>query len=92
MKTTSARITLLLWILAATATLAHLWIVRPELGPQIPPAISLWLIELYGSSNGEELRDLESLVALGCSFLVVLLLTVSGLAVWRRLGKSATIS
>jgi hypothetical protein len=91
-KTTSARIALLVWILVATAALAHLWIVRPDLGPQLPPAISLWLLELYGSSNGEELRDLESLVALACSFLAVLLLTASSLVLWRRLGKSAKTS
>lgn len=87
MKTTGARIALALWVLVATVALGHLWLARPDLGPQVPPSLALWLVERYGSTNGEELRDLEALLALGGAFVIVLLLTASGLLVWRWLGN-----
>lgn len=72
------------WVLAATAALGHFWLARPDLGPQVPPVVSLWLVELYGSTNGEELRDLEALLALGSALVVVLALTFAGWFVFRR--------
>jgi hypothetical protein len=78
------------WVLAGTAALGHIWLARPELGPQVPPAVSLWLIELYGSTNGEELRDLETLLALGSALVVVLALTFAGLFVFRRYAHRPT--
>ena len=84
MKTTTTRVLLATWVLAGTAVLGHLWLTRPDLGPQVPPALSLWLVELYGSTNGEELRDLETLLALGSAFVVVLALTFSVLFIFRR--------
>lgn len=84
MKTTGTRILLAAWVLSATAALAHFWLARPDLGPQVPAALSLWLVELYGSTNGEELRDLETVLALASSFLVILFLTFLGWRILRR--------
>ncbi|MGG7607083.1 hypothetical protein [Massilia sp. BKSP1R2A-1] len=83
-KSIAARATFAVWVFAATAALAQLWLARPDLGPQFPPAFSLWLVERYGSTNGEELCDLETLLALACAFLLVVLLTLSVLLLLRR--------
>lgn len=87
MRKAVSRLTLVLWVLFATLALAHWWLVRPDLFPKVPPGFSLWMIDLYGSTNGEELRDLESLLALGVAFPIVLFLTFSGIFVWRCLRK-----
>lgn len=47
-KPTTTRFTLGTWVLAGTASLGHFWLARPDLGPQLPPAVSLWPIKLYG--------------------------------------------
>ncbi len=84
MKPTTTRFMLGTWVLAGTAALGHFWLARPDLGPQLPPAVSLWLIELYGSTNGEELRDLETLLALSSALVVILALTFAGWFIFRR--------
>ena len=91
MSTAGRRAGLCAWIFAATFALGHIWLVRPDLGPPIPRALSLRLVELYGSSNGEELRDLETLVALSSAFTLVLVVTVSGLLIWRQLRKKTRL-
>jgi hypothetical protein len=88
-RTVLARIFVFLWIVASSAILARLWLARPDLGPQVPPLVSLWLVEQYGSTNGEELRDLEVLIAFGAAFTVVLFLTLLGLLLWRRCKNGA---
>ncbi|WP_273028583.1 hypothetical protein [Massilia timonae] len=80
------------WVLVATIALARLILVRPDLFPKVPGSFSLWAIEVYGSTNGEELADLEALLALGFSFIVVLLLTLLCRFIWRRAGRSAAVA
>ncbi len=80
----AARLAVVLWVVVATVALAQLWLARPDLGPQFPPAFSLWLVGAYGSVNGEELRDLETLLALGCAFLLVILFTFSVMLLFRH--------
>lgn len=86
MKRLTVRLALAVWVVAATLALAQLWLARPDLGPQLPQPLALQLVELYGSSNGEQLRDLETLIALGSAFCVVLVVTLAGAYVRRRLG------
>lgn len=60
--------------------------------PRVPESFVLWAIDVYGSTNGEELADLETLLALGFSFILVLLVTVLCRFVWRRAGRFTAIA
>lgn len=84
MKTFGKRLLLAAWILAATFTIAHLWLTYPDIPPHLPPDFTLWMIDLYGASNGEELRDLETLTALAMALPIALMLTLAGRVLWRR--------
>lgn len=88
MNKTITRVLVAVWVLAATIALARLILVRPDLFPKVPESFSLWAIEVYGSTNGEELADLEALLALGFSLIVVLFSTVLCRFIWRRAGRS----
>lgn len=92
MNNTITRVLLGVWVLVATIALARLILVRPDLFPKVPPSFSLWAIEVYGSTNGEELADLEALLALGFSFIVVLLFTMLCRFIWRRAVRSTAIT
>lgn len=92
MKKTATRALIAIWILVATIALARLILVRPDLFPQVPQPFALWAIDVYGSTNGEELADLEALLALGFSFIVVLLVTVLCRFIWRRAGRPTAIA
>lgn len=72
------------WTALATILLAHFWLLRPDLFPTVPSPLALWLVNLYGSSNGEELADLEDLFALIASFMVVAVFTTAILLAARR--------
>ena len=85
MKKTSQRLILALWVVFATLALTHLWIVNSNRLPTIPQPFAIWLIDLYGANNAEEIRDLEVLLGLAVSFPLVLGLTCSVILVWRRL-------
>jgi hypothetical protein len=67
------------WLVVATPILAYLWLTRPDLGPSIPRSASMRFVQFYGSANGEELRDLEVLIALACAFAAVSILTFGAL-------------
>lgn len=88
MNKTITRIVLVIWVLVATVVLAHLVLVHPDFFPKVPESFAIWAIAIYGSTNGEELADLESLLALGAAFIVVLLITLSGHLIWRRIRHS----
>lgn len=72
-----------LWAFLATALLTRLWLTNPGAFPAVPEPLALWLVEWYGSRNGEELADLELLFGLALSFLVVTLATLGGWLAWR---------
>lgn len=84
MSKTGIRVLIGLWVSGATLALAHLWLTHPSQLPSLPSSISLWLIELYGARDGEQLRDLETLTALGVAFFLVIALTLSCMFFWRR--------
>lgn len=92
MNKTITHILLTIWILVATVALARLILVRPDLFPKVPESFALWAIDVYGSTNGEELADLETLLVLGFSFTVVLLVTVLCRFIWRRASRFTTIA
>jgi peptidoglycan/LPS O-acetylase OafA/YrhL len=78
-KRTAKRVLVATWLVLATFLLAQLWLIRPDLGPQVPKTFSLWLVNTYNSANGEQLRDLEVLIALVCAFAAVSIVTFGAL-------------
>lgn len=84
MKKTIARILITSWVLIATLLLAKFWLKYHYLFPQIPESFAIWLSDLYGATNAEEIADVETLLALGGAFALVLLITTSVLWAWRR--------
>ena len=81
-----------LWVLFATGFLARWWLTHPDAIPRFPKPFWIWLIDLYGSQNGEELADLEMWVALSLSFVIVALLTLIGWFLWRYISTRANKS
>lgn len=85
MKKTNQRLILALWVVFASFALTHLWIVNSSRLPTIPQPFAIWLVDLYGANNAEEIRDLEALLGLAVAFPLVLGLTYSGILIWQRI-------
>lgn len=66
------------WLLMTTIALSFVLGNKPDIFPFLnpPESLALWLIDLYGSSNGEELSDLELLYTFVCSFFIVFTVTL----------------
>lgn len=76
------------WIVGAALTATRLWLTHPDAIPRFPESFWLWLIAVSGSKNGEDLGNLELLVALGFSFFFVITVTViTGFLLRRRRGR-----
>jgi hypothetical protein len=88
MKKALLRLFLIIWVLAGTVGLARFLTIHHALFPPFPEAWAIRLIELYGSTNGEELADLEILVALGLALTVILTITMLGWLIWRYVHHS----
>jgi hypothetical protein len=54
----------------------RLWLTKPYLFPQIPESIAKQLVELYGAQNAEQVADLEIIIGLIGSFIVLLALLI----------------
>ncbi len=76
-----------IWIIVATLVLSFFWGNYPHYFFYLPEPLSIWLIEIYGASNGEELADLELLYVFIMSFLMVSFLTYVILMLKRKLTK-----
>lgn len=74
-----------LWLLSGTGLLAHWWLTHPDVGPNLPESLWMWLANLYGVRNGEDQADLETWVGLVLSFAAMLLVTWAGWFLLRRL-------
>jgi hypothetical protein len=75
MKQARNRMMLIVWLVVGTLVFAHFWLVYPDVFPRFPPKFSLWLINLYGAKDGEDLGNLEELAVLILSFVLVSMLT-----------------
>jgi len=73
-----------LWIVTATLITTRLWLTHPDSVPRFPESFWIWLIGIYGSQNGEELADLELLVTLSISFVLVSALTFTAWKFWHH--------
>jgi hypothetical protein len=78
------------WLIFATASLALWWLKNPDMYPTFPTPFWEWLGQLYGATCCEEQADLELLVRLSLSLLVVSLLTFIVLVLWRRIQSALT--
>jgi hypothetical protein len=70
--------------------LAHTWLAYPDTGPQVPPSVAEWLVNLYHSTDGEDLADLEDLFSIVVSFVIVAIVTISAYFAWWRYLKRRT--
>ncbi len=59
------------WLVTALV-MTRLWLTHP-LAPNLPQPVWYWFDELYGSTNAEEVADMELLVLFGLSGLIVAL-------------------
>ncbi len=76
------------WLVGATSVLSIVWIRNPQIIPPPPDFFMYWLIDLYGSINGEQLADLEELYVLVSSFCMVLLVTGFAWLAWRYIRQT----
>lgn len=76
---------LVVWAAGATLATTRLWLTNPEVIPRFPEGFWLWLITVYGSHDGEDLANLELLVALFISFVFVLAVTLVGIFFWQKI-------
>lgn len=76
-----------MWILLATAALARFWLTYHYLFPQVPIPFFIWISDLYGATDGEEMADVELLVALAGALIIVLIVTLAGILVWRKIRR-----
>jgi hypothetical protein len=76
------------WLLTATHALAYLWGGNLDLVPRPPAAFALWLVNLYGARNGDDIGNLDVIYMLTVSFIVVAVCTFLARLAWRRSRKS----
>lgn len=81
------RLLLAAWLILATFVLTRLTLTHPDVGPRIPEPIAIWLANAYGAQNAEDIADLETLVVLAASFIIVSAITASTYLGWRRFWK-----
>jgi len=85
MKKVYRNILIGLWTIIATIALARWWLVNPESFPTLPEPLWEWLSKIYGATCCEEQADLEILVSLSLSFIVISLLTIFVVFLWHRI-------
>ena len=90
MRRLSKFLLLFAWLTVATFLLSFVWGNYPHLFFYPPESLSTWLINIYGSSNGEELADLELLYVFVGSFFIVVILTSVFLLLKRALTRRST--
>lgn len=71
------RFLLAAWLILATLVLAHLALTHPDVGPQVPQPVAIWLADAYGAKNADDIADLETLLVLAASFVTIAVLTAS---------------
>ena len=72
-------LSLTLWLSVATLTGTRLWFVYPDFTPPFSPAFGVWLVTVLHWPKG----DVELALALCCSFVATLSLTLLAWALWR---------
>jgi hypothetical protein len=80
--------TTIIWFIASPLALCAVWARNVDSFPRMPEDFAIWLSNLYGARNGEELADLEDLSMFVVSFIVVAACTFLARLAWRRSRKS----
>ena len=75
------------WLVVMTGMLALWWLEHPDTYPSFPDRFWEWLGQLYGAACCDEQADLELLLRLSLSFVVVSFLTFFALFFWRRIKR-----
>jgi len=78
------------WLIMGTLVLTFVWGNYPYLFFYPPESFSSWLIDIYGSSNGEELADLELLYVFVCSFFITATVALLFFLLKRALTKRSS--
>jgi len=68
---------IVIWVLVATVLLARFWLNYHYFFPRIPEPFWIWITDLYGATDAEQVADVEILVALALALLIVILLTAT---------------
>lgn len=61
-------------IICGALTIGHFWVVNPEVFPSLPASMWNWLDAGYGSTDAEQVADLEFFVTSGISAIALSLL------------------
>ena len=81
------------WLIVTPLVATRLWFAYPDSFPRLSDAMWARLISFYGSTNGEDLTNLEFIVVLAISFFATVLLTlvINGLSrLLRATNRSGT--
>ena len=65
-----------IWILCATVALAWLWGGNPDAVPRPPEDFAIWISDLFGAKNGEDMGRLEVWYMLTVSFIATVSATL----------------
>lgn len=84
MKKAASYLLAILGVFVSAGLLARLWLTRPEIFPAFPKPLAEYLVTLYGAQNAEEIADLELVVALCLSLVIVSGLTLFAYYIWHR--------
>lgn len=68
-------ILVLLWIVISTLILAYLWLQNPAVFFKPPESFSIWIVGFYDVKGAEDIRNLEIIYTIFCSFIVIGTLT-----------------
>lgn len=73
-----------IWMGFATLVLTWLWGGNLDLVPRPPIGFAIWLSDVYGATNGEDLGQLDLLYGLVVSFIVVAGCTLLARYMWAH--------
>ena len=79
-----------LWVLFATVFLARWWLGHPDAMPSFPTYFWVWITDLFGAQNAEDVANVEMWVALCVAFIFVVAITFSSWFVWHRVQNALT--
>ena len=79
------RLLMAVWLIVGAHALAYVWGGNLDLVPRPPEAFGIWLGNIYGAKNGEDLGDVDMLYMLTVSFIVVAASTGLTRYIWKRL-------
>lgn len=76
-----------LWIIASTLLLTYIWGGNPGVMPYPPESFGIWLSDLVGAQNAEDIGRLNVHYMLIVSSIVVSFVTFLGLRIWRYIQR-----